>query len=96
MSAVEIVTTDSPNRVESGIVQFFYSSKQERDWNGVFLRGDTCFGYLMALRQVIGDKSIAHIARMPLIELAELLNKSNENEEMRNRIGLQISEARSL
>jgi hypothetical protein len=59
-------------RVESGPIMF------GDDWPGLFLRGDDCFRYTFALREVILDKpDIGLITKHVLLGLLDELESSN-------------------
>lgn len=62
---------EQKERVETGVVCF------GDDWPGVFVRGDDCFGYLLALESVL-DGSTDVIAREMVKELAQLLGSSKQ------------------
>jgi len=59
-------------RVETGPVMF------GDDWPGVFIRGDNCFKYVSALREIIFDKpDIGFITKAVLMGLLDTLESSN-------------------
>lgn len=62
------------NRVEGGPVQF------GDDWPGLFLRGDACFAYVLALRSFLADKSDA-FARAGVDGLITAMEATNVNRE---------------
>lgn len=59
-------------RVETGNVQF------GDDWTGLFLRGDTCAGFVMDLQTVL-EGDIDPIIKIRLKYLLELLQGTNES-----------------
>lgn len=63
------------SRPETGIMKF------GNDWRGVFIRGDSCMGYQLALMQLIESNETPNntIDIMPLKDLLLLLKTSNEN-----------------
>jgi hypothetical protein len=66
---------DSEKRVETGPTQF------NKDWPGLFIRGDAALGYAGAIEHILNQKLSPHTeetARLYLEELLELLQSSHE------------------
>jgi len=62
-------------RVETGLIKFSYGKRE--DWTGIFLRGDSAFGYAMALKQ-FKENPQDDIAGKFIEGLIKLLDSSNE------------------
>jgi hypothetical protein len=56
-------------RIETGPVQF------NDDWPGIFIRGDECFAYYLALREVL-KADIDMITKSEVVCLMNLLDSS--------------------
>lgn len=67
----EVPATAQPSRIESGPVRF------GDDWTGLFLRGDGCFAYALALKAQLEDKGDA-FSRAGLEGLITALESTNE------------------
>ena len=77
---------DSEKRVETGPVQF------NKDWPGLFIRGDGAFGFAGALKHVLDNNLDDHpqtreVVRLYLEELYNLLDETNvkHREEKKSR-----------
>ena len=70
---VRILPKQEP-RVETGTIQF------GDDWQGLFIRGDNCFGYTADLQMIIEDSTldISPITKLRLESLLELLKDTKE------------------
>ena len=59
-------------RVETGPVMF------GEDWPGLFLRGDDCFRYVSALRELVLDNAEGgYLTRRAVMGLIDMLESSN-------------------
>ncbi len=63
---VEVLKVERENRVETGVVQF------NDDWPGVFIRGDDCRGFAMAIKSVLEGKTLRWEDRLHQSELESL------------------------
>ena len=63
---------EQEQRVESGPIMF------GDDWPGLFLRGDDCFRYTLALRELVLDNAqIGFITKQVVLGLLEALESSD-------------------
>lgn len=49
----DVVIASMPgNRIETGAVRFIYD-QQDKDWPGLFIRGDNCIELMLAIKRLI-------------------------------------------
>jgi hypothetical protein len=70
MSDIQKLPAQQP-RVETGLVQF------GDDWTGIFIRGDSAFGYALALKMYLDGHQDA-MTRIQVEGLLDLLTSSDE------------------